>query len=266
MKPETVTLLCIPGTHERVSLELTQDDVGNPRQMLVGVDSGKAYEIRAGIPILLDPAQVTGYNQHYQDLYNRTAGMYDAGIRLISLLSGGEKRSRMAYLSELELEPGARVLEVSIGTGANLHYLPQNAEYYGLDLSWGMLMRCQRNFSGWKQEAELIMGNAEDLPLIDHQFDVVFHVGGINAFNDRTRAIAEMVRVAKPGSKIVIVDETYKTIKPFEWLPSIKDRFAEHKDRFTAPVDFLPDDVQEVTVRSILSGYLYCLTFRTPGW
>jgi len=36
----------------------------------------------------------------------------------------------------------------------------------------------------------------------------VFHVGGINFFSDKARAIREMLRVAKPGSKIIIADET----------------------------------------------------------
>lgn len=34
------------------------------------------------------------------------------------------------------------------------------------------------------------------------RFDTVFHVGGINFFNDRARAISEMIRVARPGTKL----------------------------------------------------------------
>ena len=44
-------------------------------------------------------------------------------------------------------------------------------------------------------------------------FDCVFHIGGINFFTDKVRAIKEMIWVARPGTKIVIVDETERSIR-----------------------------------------------------
>ena len=55
--------------------------------------------------------------------------------------------------------------------------------------------------------ADLFLGFAEQLPFEGDTFDVVFHTGSINVFEDRRRAIEEMVRVAKPGTRIVISDE-----------------------------------------------------------
>jgi len=46
------------------------------------------------------------------------------------------------------------------------------------------------------------------LPFADNTFDIVFHNGGINFFNDKALAMNEMLRVAKPGSKLLIADET----------------------------------------------------------
>ena len=46
------------------------------------------------------------------------------------------------------------------------------------------------------------------MPFEDNSFDIVFHVGGINFFNDKTAAIREMIRVSKKGTKILISDET----------------------------------------------------------
>ena len=54
---------------------------------------------------------------------------------------------------------------------------------------------------------DLVHCNAEDLPFADNMFDVVFHVGGINFFSDQQKAINEMLRVAKPSTKIMIADE-----------------------------------------------------------
>ena len=83
--------------------------------------------------------------------------------------------------------------------------------YFGLDRSWGMLKQCQQNLQRWQREAELIPGSAEELPLRDESFDTVFHVGGLNAFNDQATVIDEMIRVARAGTKSVIVDEDCQT-------------------------------------------------------
>jgi len=64
-----------------------------------------------------------------------------------------------------------------------------------------MLLKCQQNLIRWDIEADLFVGNAEDLPFTNESVDVVFHTGGIKFFNDRAKSIREMIRVAKPGSR-----------------------------------------------------------------
>ncbi len=265
MKPETVSLLCSPGTHEPLRLTSVPGPDKSAQEVLVGVYSGERFQVRDGIPCLLDESTVSGFNLQYQGFYNRVAGLYDAGIKLVAYLAGGgEAHFRGEYLRELEIHDGDRVLEVSIGTGANLYYLPIKATFFGLDLSWGMLKRCQRNLKRWRREAELILGNAEALPLCDELFDAVFHVGGINAFNDRAKAICEMVRVARPGAKIVIVDETAKMMESIAWMPSARRWLEEHGERFSAPVGLVPAGMRDVQARDWAKGNLYCLTFRKP--
>jgi ubiquinone/menaquinone biosynthesis C-methylase UbiE/uncharacterized protein YbaR (Trm112 family) len=265
MKPETVSLLCKPGTHESLRLVSVPGPDESTQEMLVGVDSGERFPVRDGIPILLDESKVSGFNQRYQGIYNRVAGLYDAGIKLFAYLAGGgEEHFRGEYLRELEVQEGDRILEVSVGTGANLHYLPVKATYFGLDISWGMLKRCQRNLKRWQREAELILGNAEELPLHDELFDTVFHVGGINAFNDPAKAICEMIRVAKAGAKIMIVDETAKMIESIAWMPSARKWLQEHGERFSAPVGLVPEEMRDVQARDFAKGNMYCLTFRKP--
>ncbi len=265
MKPETVQLLCAPGTHEPLRLASVPGPDGHAEEVLVGVHSGERFRVRDGIPLLLDESKVSGFNQRYQAFYNRIAWFYDAGIKLVAYLAGGgEEHFRGEYLRELEVRDGDRVIEVSIGTGANLRYLPAKATYFGLDISWGMLKRCQRNLKRWQLEAELILGNAEELPLRDESFDTVFHVGGINVFNDRAKAISEMTRVAKAGAKILIVDETAKLLESLAWVPGTKRLLQEHGERFSAPVGMVPEGVKDVQVKQIAKGNMYCLTFRKP--
>jgi ubiquinone/menaquinone biosynthesis C-methylase UbiE/uncharacterized protein YbaR (Trm112 family) len=265
MKPETISLLCGPITHESLYLTTVPGPDGSAQDVLVSVHSGERYPVRDGIPLLLDESKVSGFNRQYQGFYNRVAGGYDGAIKLFAYLAGGgEEHFRGEYLRELEIQDGDRVIEVSVGTGANLHYLPIKASYFGLDLSWGMLKKCQRNLKRWQLEAELVLGNAEDLPLRDDTFDTVFHVGGINAFNDRGKAICEMTRVARAGAKILIVDETAKLMESLAWMPGVRKWLQEHGERFSAPVELVPEGMREVNVMEIAKGNLYCLTFRKP--
>jgi ubiquinone/menaquinone biosynthesis C-methylase UbiE/uncharacterized protein YbaR (Trm112 family) len=265
MKPETVSLLCRPGTHEPLRLASVAEADGRAQEVLVCVNSGERFPVRDGIPLLLDESKVSGFNKQYQGIYNRIAGVYDIAINLFARMAGrGEEHFRREYLQELEVQDGSRVLEVSIGTGANLRYFKTNVNYFGLDISWGMLKRCQKNMKHWQREAELILGNAEELPLVDEAFDTVLHVGGINAFNNPAKAIGEMIRVARAGSKIVIVDETAKMMESFAWMPSVRRWLQEHGERFSAPTGLVPEGMKDVHARNFAKGNMYCLSFRKP--
>jgi ubiquinone/menaquinone biosynthesis C-methylase UbiE len=106
------------------------------------------------------------------------------------------------------------------------------------------------------------LGAAESLPFKDAQFDSILHVGGINAFNDRRAALAEMVRVARPGARLVVVDETAKLIHKFRWFPGAGHMLRAYAERFEPPTNLLPESVTEVSADTIMDGGLYCLTFR----
>ena len=126
----------------------------------------KDSQFAPGIPIFLEDSDTTWQNQKYQKLYDRFARFYDSAIGLFALLkSGGLEKRRREHLDELEIKDGARVLEVSVGTGMNLRFLPGTARYFGLDISWGMLKRCQRNLRRWGIDAFLVQGAAEHLRL-----------------------------------------------------------------------------------------------------
>jgi ubiquinone/menaquinone biosynthesis C-methylase UbiE/uncharacterized protein YbaR (Trm112 family) len=250
---QTLEILRDPDT--RGELELRDDALVNPK-------TGAQYVIREEIPVFVGAA--SGQNRKYQELYDRIAVLYDPALAIARWLKFG-RDLRLEYIRELEIPENARVLEVSVGTGANLRYFPPGAELYGLDLSWGMLKRCRKNLLRWKRTAALFHGEAERLPFADAGFDVVFHVGGINFFNDKVRAIREMIRVARPGTKIVVVDETEKVVR--RWygrLPILRRYFRNRKEEVVDPSAAVPAEMLEIGCRNIARGQLYCLTFRTP--
>ena len=253
MDSEVLSLLCDPDTRYAFELE---------EQTLRNTATGRVYPIREGIPLFV--STLTGPNLRFQTMYDRIAPGYDLAEWLYRTLLR-KPDYRLEYLSELEIRPGARVLEVSVGTGANLRYLPRDIDFYGIDLSWGMLRKCRKNLKKWGREAKLFQGEAGRLPFCAEAFDCVFHVGGINFFTNQERAIKEMIWVAKPGTKIVIVDETEKVVRDhYQRNPSTKSYFEPGSEKVRCPIHLVPEEMEEVKAREIFGGKLYCLTFRKP--
>lgn len=265
-KPRTISaeameLLRSPVTGERLRLE------GDHSSVSLVSRRGERFPIRDGMPVFLRPEDLTGANRKYNQLYQTIGGFYDDSQRVAAALSGFDRDAYVwSYLSKLEVKDGDRVLETSVGTGLNFKYLPQKIQRYGLDLSAEMLANCQANFRRWKMDGELLLGNAESLSFADASFDVVFHVGGINFFSDRAKAIREMIRVAKPGSLLLIADETEEHVKAaFERIPIASGYYQNRAEAVSAPVDFLPPDVEDVRLEIlnvIGKNRFYALTFR----
>ena len=265
MESDILSLICDPITHDSLEIETVLDSNGCKQELLVNRKTGKCFPIREGIPIFLENEAISGSNKKYQSMYDRVAPLYDFSTWAYSHWKGMNVEARLReYLDGLEVKDGDRVLEVSVGTGRNLQFLPRSAQYFGLDISWGMLKQCQRNARKWKLDVALFMGNAECLPFKDESFDVVFHFGGINFFNDRAAAIREMIRVAKPGTKFVIGDENEELAQRYENIPVMDGWYGNRAQAITAPVDLLPPEMQEVRVKDIAGGDLYCLSFRKP--
>ena len=265
MKSDVLTLICDPTTRDVLEIKTGSGAHGRLREFLFNPRSGQHFPVREGIPIFLSEAEVSGSNQRYQTMYDRFAPFYDLSTWLYSRWKGMSVEARLReYLDELEVKEGDRVLEVSVGTGRNLQFLPRSAQFFGLDISWGMLKQCRRNAAKWKLDVTLFMGTAERLPFQDEVFDVAFHFGGINFFNDRTAAIHEMIRVAKPGTKFVIGDENEALAKRYEKFPVTSGFYGNRKQAISAPVDLLPPEMQDVQVKDIAGGDLYCLSFRKP--
>ena len=128
-----------------------------------------------------------------------------------------------------------------------------------------MLKKCQRNLLRWKRNAHIFQAEAERLPFKVETFDCVFHVGGINFFTDKVRAIKEMIWVAKPGTKIVIVDETERTVREnYQRTPIVKNSYEPGSEKVQSPIDLVPAEMKDITTREICGGKLYCLAFRKP--
>jgi len=228
----------------------------------------RSYPVRDAIAHFIDPAELGPQDRRFAHLYDWFSWVYAAFTRLgFALIGTSEARGRAEVLDRLEPR-GGRVLEVSVGPGSNLPYLvkrPDVGEVHALDISLGQLRRCRAlvRRQGWA--VPLYLASAEALPFADATFDAVLHIGGINFFDDKPRALAEMARVAKPGVRIVVVDENERGARAYErTLPGFRRSFRGARPQVSAPIDDVPNGMLQVRVTDIWRGWFYCLEFVTP--
>lgn len=131
-------------------------------------------------------------------------------------------RVRIGRLAE------GRVLEVGAGTGLNLpHYRP-GTRVTAIDLSPQMLDIARRRAAELEIEADLREMDAEALDFEDGSFDTVVYSLCLCTIPNPARALAEGLRVARPGARMV---------------------FFEHVRSHLLPVALLQDLINPLTVR-----------------
>jgi ubiquinone/menaquinone biosynthesis C-methylase UbiE len=96
-------------------------------------------------------------------------------------------------------------LEVGIGDGANLRFLPAEWSMFGVDISRVQLTECLRRHG--QLSGKFAWAEAENLPFPDATFDATYSVGGFTYFSNHEAALREMRRVTKPGRPLVVADE-----------------------------------------------------------
>lgn len=241
----------------------------------------RRWPIERDLPRLVEESRLERADWWMRLVYDWFAPFHDPGVRFVLPLLqwSSEETLRDGYMRRLALErleePGdgtpVRILEVGIGCGANLPLIERDlpagvaVELWGVDLSEGMLRQCRRRLTRYRRlPVKLLFADAHALPFADATFDRVFHVGGIAGFGNPRLALAEMARVARPGTPIVVVDE------------QLDPRVAQgcfHRLAYRAltllapshgsPRAHLPTAARDVVDEQI-SRFYYSLSFRMP--
>lgn len=136
---------------------------------------------------------------------------------LVSMLLGdsyhpGGRRLTRRLLDALDLEHGARLIDVAsgIGTTSLLAAQEYGAVVDGVDLSAGNVDRAAgaAAAAGLDDRTTFHRGDAESLPLGDGGWDAVICECALCTFPDKATAVAEMARVLRPGGRVGISDVT----------------------------------------------------------
>jgi phosphatidylethanolamine/phosphatidyl-N-methylethanolamine N-methyltransferase len=134
--------------------------------------------------------------------YARWAPVYDP---IFGVITGRAIRATMAEVNALS--PG-RILEVGVGTGIALPHYKKEHRVTGIDLSPDMLARAE------KRVKEQSLANVEALAEMDAgklafgdgSFDGAVAMFVMTVVPDVPAVLSEMIRVVRPGGRIVIVN------------------------------------------------------------
>ncbi|WP_258726034.1 demethylmenaquinone methyltransferase [Cellulomonas sp. NS3] len=158
-------------------------------------------------------------------MFDAVARRYDLTNDVISL--GQDRAWRRATLAALAARPGETVLDLAAGTGTSSEPLADaGVRVVPCDLSLGMLSVGKRR----RPDLGFVAGNATQLPFADASFDAVTISFGLRNVVDTEGALAEMLRVTRPGGRLVVCEFSTPTLKPFRTV------YTEYLMRALPPV------------------------------
>ena len=134
--------------------------------------------------------------------YRRWAAIYDA------VFGGVSAWGRRRAVAEVNRLPGARVLEVGVGTGLALPHYRSEKRITGIDLSAEMLDRARARVAREQLSnvAGLLEMDAEATSFAAASFDIAVAMFVASVVPNPRRLLAEMRRVVRPGGHILFVN------------------------------------------------------------
>ncbi len=195
-------------------------------------------------------------------MFNNISGRYDFLNHFLS--AGIDVVWRRKAIKLLQERQPKNILDVATGTGdfaiEALQLKPE--KIIGVDISDGMLTVGRKKMltKGYSDIIQLIHGDSENLPFEENKFDAAIVAFGVRNFENLEKGLSEIIRVLKPGGKLVVLEFSKPTRFPFKQvytlyfkaiLPLIGRIVSKDKSAYTylpASVDAFPDGSKFTTI------------------
>lgn len=143
-------------------------------------------------------------------MFDAVARRYDLTNDVLSL--GQDRRWRRAVIDAVAPRPGERVLDLAAGTGTSSQpFADRGATVVPCDFSVGMLAVGKGN----RPALPFVAGDATRLPFGDGAFDAVTVSFGLRNVVDPDAGLRELLRVTRPGGRIVVCEFSSPAWTPF---------------------------------------------------
>lgn len=204
---------------------------------------------------------------------NAVAAMFDGVARRYDLVNGvlslGQDRLwRRAVAKAVDARPGDRVLDLAAGTGTSSEPLQSGGAFVvPCDFSLGMLS-VGKHARPW---LPFVAGDALRLPFADGAFDAVTISVGLRNVVDPQGALRELLRVTRPGGRLVVCEFSSPTWAPFRKiyveylmraLPTVARRISSNPDAYV----YLAESIRAWPAQRELARWLFAAGWAGVGW
>ena len=147
--------------------------------------------------------------QQVADMFDKIAFRYDFFNRFLS--AGIDVSWRKKAIKQLQFLQPQNILDVATGTG-DVAILTQKIlhpkKITGIDISEGMLEIGRKKIEklGLQNVIELLKGDSEIISFPDNAFDAITVAFGVRNYQNLEKGLAEMLRVLKPGGRLVVLE------------------------------------------------------------
>lgn len=166
--------------------------------------------------------------------------------------------------AEFDSARGKRVLEVGLGVGSDLlSWARAGAEVSGVDLTEASVRIVRRRLDAEGLSAKVLVGDAENLPFEDAQFDLFYSWGVLHHTPDTEKALRQAWRVLKPGGSIKLMLYHYPSVFAYlVWflygplrgsLSNPRQLVFDHVES-PGTKSFTEDEIREMMVRAAGGG------------
>lgn len=204
---------------------------------------------------------------------HEVAAMFDAVATRYDLTNdamtmGLVRHWRRRVVEAVDLKPGERLLDLAAGTGTSTEPF---ADAGGLtvpcDFSLGMLKVGKRR----RPDLGFVAGDGTKLPFADASFDAVSISYGLRNIVDHQAGLAEMLRVTRPGGRVVVCEFSHPTKPLFDTvyseyimmsLPAIARRVSSNPDAYV----YLAESIRAWPQQAQLAEVMQSVGWQNVQW
>jgi len=199
-------------------------------------------------------------------MFDAVAPRYDVTNDVLSL--GQDRRWRRVVARLVGARPGDRVLDLAAGTGTSSEpFAAVGARVVPCDFSLGMLRVGKQR----RHDMAFTAGDATRLPFADGVFDAVTMSFGLRNVVDVDAALREMLRVTRPGGRLVVCEFSHPTWRPFRTvyveylmraLPAVARRTSSNPDAYV----YLAESIRAWPDQTGLAARIRASGWQQVGW
>jgi demethylmenaquinone methyltransferase/2-methoxy-6-polyprenyl-1,4-benzoquinol methylase len=203
---------------------------------------------------------------HVRAMFDSVARRYDLTNDVLSL--GQDRRWRRRTAAMVAAQPGERILDLAAGTGtSSVPFHSAGAQVVPCDFSLGMLRVGKTARPGLPFTA----GDATRLPFADATFDAATMSFGLRNVVQHELALAEMLRVTRPGGRLVVCEFSHPTWAPFrlvytEYLMKALPPVARRVSSSPAAYVYLAESIRAWPAQAELAEQIRSTGWSDVGW